>query len=408
MDRASKEDDMTHPLMISQWNYPTSVFFSKNAINQLDQHICALDCKKPLLVCDEFLLSQSHVLQTLSKTRQSDIELTLFSAFKGNPTHLNVLEAIELCHQNHNDCIIGLGGGSAIDVAKIVAVASQCKADIWDFIDNDKPRPCLKNNKSLPIIAIPTTAGTGSEVSRASLITNARKRTKHILFHPDMLPDRVICDPLLTVTLPPNLTAWTGFDALAHNLEALCSPLFHPQAEGIAMEGIRLIHESLLPAYADGNNIQARSNMMCASLMGAAAFQKGLGAIHSLSHPVGGLFNSHHGLLNAIFMPIVLQYNKAFINEKMTRLARYLNLPSPSFEAVYQWANSLLTETKTPNTLSDIDINVKQATLIGQMAFTDPSSASNPRPLSEQDCEALFRCAVTGDHSLIPQQEIAR
>jgi alcohol dehydrogenase class IV len=396
---------MTAPLMRNQWNYPTHVHFGLNEINQLNNHIKALACTKPLLICDEFLLTQPIIQTILNEIQQSNTNLTLFSDFKGNPTHHHVLNAIELAHQANNDCVIGLGGGSAIDIAKIVAVGSRCKADLWDFIDDNSPRPSLEHNQALPIIAIPTTAGTGSEVSRASLVTHAQNRTKHILFHPQMLPSRVICDPQLTLTLPPKLTAWTGFDALAHNLEALCSPQFHPQAEGIAMEGIRLISESLITACTNGENLHARSNMMCASLMGATAFQKGLGAIHSLSHPVGGLFDAHHGLLNAIFMPTVLRYNQSYITDKMTRLARYLNLPNPGVDTILQWVDSLLKESKTPSTLSEININDKHASLIGELAFADPSTSSNPRPLSVNDCEALFKSALHGDYSLIPKVE---
>ncbi len=217
-----------------------------------------------------------------------------------------------------------------------------------------------------------------------------------------MLPKIVICDPILTTTCPPHLTAWAGMDALAHNLEALCSPEYHPQAEGIAYEGIRLIHKSLITAFNDGDNIEARADMMSASLMGATAFQKGLGAIHSLSHPVGGIYNSHHGLLNAIFMPYVLQYNRTYIEEKMSRLARYLNLKEQNFDGIFEWINHLLKELEIPDNLAEIKIDDKHRELIAERAFHDPSSSTNPRPLNVEDCLQLFDAALQGSIELTP------
>jgi alcohol dehydrogenase class IV len=387
---------------ITQWHYPTDITFGNGSIDKLENILSSINSSKPLLVVDHFLLQQQTIINTLSKLKNNNIEISIFSAFKGNPTTKNVTAAIKICKQSKSDSIIALGGGSALDVAKTIAVAANTNTPVLDFIDNDSPLPNIINDDILPIIAIPTTSGTGSEVSRASLIIDTSTHEKHILFHPNMLPSKVICDPSLTTTCPPQLTAWAGMDALAHNLEALCSPNYNPQADGIAYEGIRLIKENLITAFKQGCDITARTHLMSASLMGASAFQKGLGAIHSLSHPVGGLYDAHHGLLNAIFMPYVLMYNRSYIESKMARLARFLNLKQHSFDGVFSWITHLQHELNIPDCLAAIDIDDKQTELIAERALRDPSSSTNPRPLNLKDCRQLFDAALQGSIELTP------
>jgi alcohol dehydrogenase class IV len=387
--------------MYTKWNYPTEIFFGNQSCAQLESIIAEKKRTNLLVVIDSFLLTQPTITELLTRLKKNTVSLTVFSEFKGNPTSEHVKAATDTNNTSY-DGIVAIGGGSALDVAKVIAVTANNQHSAFDFIDNQAPTPDLNLNEVLPIIAIPTTSGTGSEVSRASLIIDQKTQEKHILFHPLMLPQQVICDPQLTVTCPPQLTAWAGMDALAHNLEALCSPEYHPQADGIAYEGIRLIHKSLVTAFEDGNNLTARSDMMCASLMGASAFQKGLGAIHSLSHPVGGIYNSHHGLLNAIFMPYVLQYNRPYIEEKMSRLARYINLQEQSFDGIVQWVNQLLETLGIPDNLAAIGIDDNHRETIAERAFHDPSSSTNPRSLNINDCLQLFDAALQGSIELTP------
>jgi alcohol dehydrogenase class IV len=381
----------------AQWNYPTHITHASKSSEQIHQQIRQLGAHTPLCVIDSFLLNHPSVINLIAECKNLQINCALFTDFAGNPTCQQVQAGQQACRNHQADCIVAIGGGSALDIAKVIAVTSNCDYSLWDFIDDDTPTPDLTTTQTVPIIAVPTTSGTGSEVSRAGLITHSETKDKKILFHPKMLPTRVICDPELLTTLPANLTAWTGMDALAHNLEALCSPRYHPQADGIAHEGIRLIKENLLTATQEPNNISARSHMMSASLMGATAFQKGLGAIHSLSHPVGGLYNAHHGLLNAIFMPYVLEFNRTFIEEKMTRLARYLDLPNPSYTSVFQWVLSLLQQLNIPSSLQLIGIDTQHTNTIAERALHDPSTTTNPRPLTLTDCRALFLAAQAGE-----------
>ena len=299
------------------WNYPTTVWVGENRINELSDACKNLNLTKPLFVTDKDLINLPFIKNIVSKNLKKFDNLTIFSNFTGNPTGENVDEGVEEFKKNNCDGVIAIGGGSALDVGKAIAFMSGQNRPIWDFEDIDDYWKRANENKISPIIAIPTTAGTGSETGRASAIINKKTGVKKIIFHPKILPSIVILDPSLTIELSPRLTAATGMDALAHNLEALCAPNFHPMAEGIALEGMKLIKNSLLKAFKDGKNIEARQNLLAASSMGSTAFQKGLGAIHSLSHPVNAQFNVHHGLSNAIFMPYVLTFNKSSIENKI-------------------------------------------------------------------------------------------
>mgnify|MGYP002837667778 CR=1 FL=1 len=383
--------------MTANWHYPTEVFFEIDGFRHLPQRIQSLSAKRVLWVVDTFLESEPVVQDMLKALQQASIAVSVFSAFSSNPNSDQVEAGRQAYLAHQADAVIAMGGGSALDIGKTIALVAEQSRSVWDFVDEDDNYLRADASRIRPIIAIPTTAGTGSEVGRAALITNPLTHEKKIIFHPKMLPSAVLCDPSLTVTLPPGLTAATGMDALAHNLEALCSPSYHPMADGIAMEGLRLICDYLPRAFENGHDLEARSGMMTASLMGATAFQSGLGAVHALSHPVGGLYDAHHGLLNAIFMPYVLYFNRPQVEQKMVRLARYLDLSAPTFEAVLAWVQALNQRLELPTTLTEIGIDHHQAAVIAERAMADPSASSNPRELTAFDCKQLFLAAVSGE-----------
>lgn len=374
--------------MLARWNYPTQIVFGQNATLQLQQGLVSLGSKKPLLVCDEFLLQQPWF------KRITPADSLLFSQFKANPDELNVAQGVVVYNKNQCDSIVAIGGGSALDTAKTIALMCGQTRPVWDFIDEGDNYLRADSDKIPAIIAIPTTAGTGSEVGRAAVIVNSQTHAKHLIFHPKMLASIVLCSPEVTLSVPQQLTAATGMDALAHCLEAFFAPGFHPMADGIALEGARLIKENLIKAYHDGSDINARTQLMAAATMGGTAFQKGLGLIHALSHPVGGLYDAHHGLLNAIFMPYVLTFNREAIIDKSERLARYLNLTSFNFDGVYQWIVQLNQSLNIPQTLTEIGIDDSKLDLIAELAMQDPSALGNPKPLSQTDCYQVMRQAL--------------
>ncbi len=385
----------------AKWHYPTHVYFAVDALAQLSQHLGALGGQRPLLVVDAFLVGTPLIQKMLVALAAADITVSVFSDFTSNPTTEQVAQGVAAYKAHAADVVIGLGGGSALDLAKMIALMCGQTGNVLDFIDEGDNYLGANADVIAPIIAIPTTAGTGSEVGRAAVVTDADTHAKKLIFHPKMLPEIVICDPLLSQTLPPVLTAATGMDALAHNLEALCAPGFHPQADGIALEGLRLIHTYLLPAVTNGDDLSARSYMMAAALMGAAAFQKGLGAVHALSHPIGGLYDLHHGTLNAIFMPYVLVFNRPYIEDKMIRLARYLDLATYDFNAVLDWVIALNQALELPATLQEVGVDLSQADAIVAGALADPSGLTNPRPVSAAAYHALLTAAVNGDMTVL-------
>tara|TARA_E500000178_G_C17002803_1_gene746562 strand:+ start:58 stop:1218 length:1161 start_codon:yes stop_codon:yes gene_type:complete len=383
--------------MKSNWNYPTTVWVGENRINDLSDACKDLNIVRPLFVTDKDLVNLPFIRNIIYKNLKKFKNLNIFSNFSGNPIGENVDEGVKEFKKNNCDGIIAVGGGSALDVGKAVAFMSGQNRPIWDFEDiGDYWKRANEKNIS-PIIAVPTTAGTGSETGRASAIINKESGIKKIIFHPKILPSIVILDPMLTIDLSPRLTAVTGMDALAHNLEALCAPNFHPMAEGIALEGIRLIKNSLLIAFRDGKNIEARQNLLAASLMGSTAFQKGLGAIHSLSHPVNAQFNIHHGLSNAIFMPYVLTFNKSSIENKIVLICDYLDLKK-NFDSFLQWILNLRKELNIPNKLSDVmdcsNLNLDELSL---MAFEDPSTSGNPKKITKEDLKLLYKHSISGE-----------
>jgi alcohol dehydrogenase class IV len=321
----------------------------------------------------------------------------LFSNIQGNPTGSNVEDGVAAFRTGNHDGVIAFGGGSALDAAKAVALMVGQSRPLWDFEDVGDNWTRVNEAGIVPIVAIPTTAGTGSEVGRASVIVDETRRVKKIIFHPKMLPSIVILDPELTIGLPPHLTAATGMDALSHNLEAFCSPFYHPMAEGIAIEGIRLVQRYLPRAVADGSDIEARTQLLVAASMGATAFQKGLGGMHALAHPLGALYDAHHGLLNAILMPYVLEANRSAIEDRIERLARYLDIPDPNFYGFLRWVLELREQLSIPHSLSAIDIDDNDAEKVGRMAVEDPSAGGNPVNFSAEEYSGIFRAAVHGE-----------
>jgi alcohol dehydrogenase class IV len=381
-----------------KWNYPTKIIFGAGTIKQLPDICRQLGMSKPLLITDEGLRDSKIVIETIRINEQAGLKTGLFSEIKGNPTGKNIEDGVKAYHAGHYDSVIAFGGGSGIDAAKTIALMAGQDRPLWDFEDIGDNWTRVRTKGMSSVVAIPTTAGTGSEVGRASVIVNEILLEKKIIFHPSMMPGTVIADPELTIALPPHLTAATGIDAFVHCFEAFCSPFYHPMADGIALEGMRLIKKFLPLAYKDGTNLDARANMLIASTMGATAFQKGLGGVHALAHPLGGIYDKHHGLLNAILLPFVMMRNRSMISDKMQYLARVMDLPGPNeFKSVLNWILELRQQLCIPETLAMIDIPFDRAAEIGVMAFNDPSAGGNPVTLSAEDYETLFRNAVTGD-----------
>jgi len=380
------------------WNYPTTMWVGENRIKDISLACKTLSIKKPLLVTDSGLANSEIVKKTLEKLNNENITTEIYSNVIGNPTGTNVNEGVDYYKKKNCDGVIAFGGGSGLDVGKAIAFMSGQTLPIWDFEDVGDNWTKANSDKIAPIIAVPTTAGTGSETGRASVILNEKTGVKNIIFHPKFLPSIVILDPLLTVGLPPKITAATGMDALAHNLEAYCAPGFHPMADGIALEGMKLIKEWLLEAVNNGSNVEARMNMLTAASMGSTAFQKGLGAIHSLSHPINALNNVHHGLSNAIFMPYVLTFNKNVIENKIIKVCEYLEIKEKSFDGFLNWILDLRKKLNIPHKLSEVikeeDLELDRLSI---MALNDPSTGGNPKKLTENDMKILYQHSMSGE-----------
>jgi len=381
------------------WHYPTSIRAGIGRIKELPLACEELNIKAPLLVTDPALSKLEIVKNVMSLLAEKDLAYQLFSAIKANPCGQNISDGVIAFHQGNHDGIIAFGGGSALDAGKAIALMVGQTRPIWDFEDLGNNYQRVNTAKMANVIAIPTTAGTGSEVGRASVITDETDEDQHvkrIIYHPDMLPKIVILDAQLTVGLPAKLTAATGMDALSHALEAYCAPYFHPMAEGIAIEAIRLIKEYLPRATENGDDLEARAQIMTAATMGATAFQRGLGAMHALAHSLGAVYDSHHGLLNAILMPYVLKANENAIATQVTRLSRYLAFSPANFESFLQWVLDLRVQLSIPHTLAEINIDTSKGEEIGMMAFNDPSAAGNPITFSAEQYEKIFQAAVLG------------
>jgi alcohol dehydrogenase class IV len=378
------------------WNYPTAVKVGVGRVRELPQWCESLGMRRPLLITDPGLAALPLIGSVLDHCRSAGLECGLFHDIKGNPTGKNVDDGVAIFKAGGHDGVIAFGGGSAVDAAKAVALMVGQERPLWDFEDVGDNYLRVNVAAMAPVVAVPTTAGTGSEVGRASVITDDHAHVKRIIFHAKMLPAVVILDPELTVGLPAKLTAATGMDALSHNLEAYCSPFYHPMATGIALEGIRLIKQFLPRAVKDGHDLEARLQMLVASSMGATAFQRGLGAMHALAHPLGALYDAHHGMLNAILMPYVLKANEAVIAERIELLARYLELAQPSFASFLDWVLAMRESLGIPHTLSEIGIGAQDAAKVGEMAVVDGSAGTNPIQFSAADYSRIFVAAVEG------------
>ncbi len=378
------------------WNYPTPIRFGAGRISELAGLCAELNMKRPLLVTDRGLAEMPMTAHILKQLQDVGLNVALFSDMRPNPIGRDVDAGVAVYRAGGHDGVISLGGGSALDVGKAIALMSGQDRPLWDFEDVGDNYLRVNVAGVAPSIAIPTTAGTGSEVGRASLIIDDVAHRKVIIFHPTMLPQRVLADPELTAGLPAHLTAATGVDALVHNIEAFCSPFYHPLAQGVALEGMKLVHDFLPRAYQNGQDIEARAQMLSASLMGATAFQKGLGGVHALAHPIGAVFDTHHGLANAILLPYVLVRNREAIAERLGAAARYLDLADSSFDGFLNWVLSLRKALNIPHTLADISIPLDQADAIGLMAKNDPSDGGNPVQLTAADYADIYRAAVAG------------
>jgi alcohol dehydrogenase class IV len=378
------------------WNYPTSIRFGAGRIGELPNACQQAGITRPLLVTDPGLAKLPMVAAAVKGCADAGLKIALFSDMKGNPVARNVTDGLRMLRDGVHDGVIAFGGGSALDTGKAIAFMAGQTRPMWDFEDIGDWWTRADPNGILPVVAVPTTAGTGSETGRASVITDETTETKKIIFHPKMMPVTVIADPELTVGLPPHVTAATGMDAFAHCLEAYCAPFYHPYAEGIAVEGMRLIKEFLPRAVANGKDIEARSHMLAASQMGSTAFQKGLGAIHALSHPVGSVLDSHHGLTNAVVMPYVLAFNRPAIDEKLTRLARWLGLPKPSFEGFQDWVLALRKQIGIPHTLAELKVTQDHLNRFSEMAAVDPCAGGNPVKAGVPEMRKMYEAALAG------------
>ena len=382
--------------MNANWNYPTTMRVGPGRLSELPNVCQEVGMTAPLLVTDPGLATLPMVENAIIGCREAGLRCELFSNIKPNPTGQNVEDGVQAYVEGQHDGVIAFGGGSGIDAAKAVALMAHQSVSIWELEDVGDNWTRANGELIAPIVALPTTAGTGAEVGRASVILDESSETKKIIFHPKMLPQIVILDPELTVGLPAALTAATGMDAFSHSLEAWSSPLFHPMAEGIAAEGIRLVREYLPRAVRDGADIEARTQMLVASSMGATSFQRGLGAIHALAHPLGALYDAHHGTLNAVLMPYVLKANRSAVESRIERLGRYIGLSDTGFDSFMDWVLSLRAEINIPSDLSELGIDDQQSHRIGQMAVQDPSAGTNPITYSAEDYERLFLSALTG------------
>jgi alcohol dehydrogenase class IV len=385
--------------LVSKWNYPTTVRFGAGRIAELPDALSAAGISRPLFVTDPGLAKLPVVAKTLKILEDANVPHGVFSEVKPNPVESNLTAGIAAYKTGKHDGVIAFGGGSALDLGKLIAFQAGQTRPVWDFEDIGDWWTRADSNAIAPIVAVPTTAGTGSEVGRAGVLTNEETHTKKVIFHPKLLPAIVIADPELTTGMPPFITAGTGMDALAHCLEAYCAPGYHPMADGIAVEGIRLVFENLPSAFADGRDLTARANMMSAAAMGATAFQKGLGAIHSLSHPIGALYDTHHGMTNAVFMPYVLAFNREAIEDRIARLAAYCGIKG-GFDGFANAVLKLRTELQVPHVLpgliKGLDMDNKRKDLIADMAVVDPTAGGNPVELTKKAALTLLENAIAG------------
>ncbi|NUB44180.1 iron-containing alcohol dehydrogenase [Fertoebacter nigrum] len=382
---------MTHTVPNRNWSYPTAIKFGVGRVAELAEHCAGAGLKNPLLVTDKALASLPITAKALDVLAAAGLGRAMFSEVDANPTEINMAAGIAAYLAGGHDGVVCFGGGSALDLGKMIALmaAQATGLSVWELEDVDDWYTRADATKIAPIIAVPTTAGTGSEVGRAGVLTNSETHKKKIIFHPKLMPAVTICDPALTVGMPRFITAGTGMDALAHCLEAYCSPFYHPMSQGIALEGMRLVFENLPKVYANPNDLDARAHMMSAAAMGAVAFQKGLGAIHSLSHPVGAVYNTHHGTTNAVVMPMVLEFNRAAIEDRIEKAAAYLGFDG-GFAGFHDQVMELRTLLGIPENLSAMGVLYADLDRLTDMALEDPSCGGNPVVMTRENTRALF------------------
>ena len=383
-------------MSLSTWHYPTRIHFGAGALDLVPNLCREMRIEKPLLVTDTGLVEMDFIRQLLSYCCNAGMSVALFSEVSTNPVGQQVDEGIQAFLDSDCDGIIGIGGGSALDVAKTIAVIANQQQGLWEAGGENFDWSWIPDDQIVPLIALPTTAGTGSEVGRSSIIIEETSQSKKVVFHPEMLPPVVVSDPELTVGLPPDITAATGIDAFVHCFEAYCAPGFHPMAEAIALEGMRLVSEALPVAYRDGSNIDARGKMLVAASMGAAAFQKDLGAVHALAHSLGAMYDIHHGLANAILLPYVMVANRDAIAERMALPGRILNLHSPDFDGMLAWVLSFRQELGIPDTLAETGIPDSDAVEVGRRAATDSCASGNPVSFTADQYQQIFLNALQG------------
>jgi alcohol dehydrogenase len=377
------------------WNYPTTVRFGAGRVSELGEAVRAARISNPLFVTDPVVARMPMTAAAIQTLAAAGTPAKLFAEVQPNPVESNLAAGIAAFKAGGHDGVVAFGGGSALDAGKLIAFMKDQTRPVFDFEDVGDWWTRANADVIAPVVAVPTTAGTGSEVGRAAVVTNEKIHTKKIIFHPGMLPKVTICDPELTVGMPPAITAGTGMDAFSHALEALCVPSYHALGDGIAAEGVRLVKENLVAAYKDGTNIEARAHMMAAAAAGATAFQKGLGAIHALSHPVGALYDTHHGLTNAVFVPYVLAFNRKAIEDKIKRLAAYIGL-RPSFRAFMDFVLELREQTGIPHTLQGLNVGDDKVDTIVKMAPEDPTAGGNPVKLDRRAARTIFMRALEG------------
>jgi alcohol dehydrogenase class IV len=386
---------MSHTVPNRNWSYPTPIKFGVGRIAELAEHCIAVGLKKPLLVTDKALASLPITAQALDILASAGLGRAVFSEVDPNPNEQNMTDGIAMYLAGGHDGVVAFGGGSGLDLGKMIALMAHQRAglSVWDLEDIDDWYTRADATKIAPIVAVPTTAGTGSEVGRAGVLTNSATHKKKIIFHPKLMPAVVICDPALTVGMPRFITAGTGMDALAHCLEAYCSPFYHPMSQGIALEGMRLVFENLPKVYADPNDLDARAHMMSAAAMGAVAFQKGLGAIHSLSHPIGAVYGTHHGTTNAVVMPMVLDYNRAEIEPRLDAAAAYLGIKG-GFVGFREQVMKLRSLLGIPANLTAMGVKEADLDMLTDMALEDPSCGGNPKVMTRENTRALFQACL--------------
>ena len=377
-------------------NYPTAIKYGAGRIKELAEFCKANGIKRPLVVTDKGLAAMPMVANIMADLKEAGLKAALFADVRPNPVEENVLAGCKVFRDGKHDGVVALGGGSGLDVGKLIALMHSQKISVFELEDIGDWWTKADASVISPIIAVPTTAGTGSEVGRAGVVTHPVTHEKKIIFHPQLMPKIALLDPELTVGLPPKLTAATGMDALAHNLEAYCAPFYHPWSAGVALEGMRLVKDNLAKAVKKPKDLDARGNMLVASAMGATAFQRGLGGIHALAHPFGGLYDAHHGLLNGIIMPYVLKANRRKIEKDIERAAAYLGIKG-GFNGFLKWILALRKEIVIPHALKDIGIDTKRLDEVAKMAIKDPSAGGNPIQFTEKQYKALARKCVTGD-----------